>query len=72
VAWSFASPATARGRTKLALPMTIDDMDIPGFKLRALKGKDRGRWSIWVSGNWRNTFEFRDGHAYILNYEVYH
>ncbi|MGD8957951.1 MAG: type II toxin-antitoxin system RelE/ParE family toxin [Chromatiaceae bacterium] len=52
--------------------MTIDDMDIPGFKLRALKGKDRGRWSIWVNGNWRITFEFRDGHAYVLDYEVYH
>jgi proteic killer suppression protein len=30
------------------------------------------RWSIWVSGNWRLTFEFRDGNAYILDYEDYH
>jgi proteic killer suppression protein len=41
----------------------IDDMDIPGFRLHALKGTDRGRWSIWVNGNWRLTFEFRDGQA---------
>ena len=50
----------------------IEDMDIPGFKLHALKGKDRGRWSIWVKGNWRITFEFRDGHAHVLDYEDYH
>nr|WP_081579173.1 hypothetical protein [Gayadomonas joobiniege] len=25
-----------------------------------------------VSGNWRVTFEFIDGNAYILNYEDYH
>ena len=42
------------------------------FKLHALKGKDRGRWSIWVNGNWRITFQFRDGHAYVLDYEDYH
>ena len=49
-----------------------DDMDIPGFKLHKLKGSDKGRWSIWVNGNWRITFEFRDGHAYVLDYEDYH
>lgn len=51
---------------------TIDDMDIPGFKLHALKGKRKGLWSISVSGNWRITFEFKDGNAYIVNYEEYH
>ena len=50
----------------------IDDMDIPGFRLHAMKGKMRGRWSIWVSGNWRITFEFKEGNAYVLDYEDYH
>ena len=50
----------------------IEDMDIPGFRLHPLRGSDQGRWSIWVNGNWRVTFEFRDGHAYVLNYEDYH
>ena len=50
----------------------IEDMDIPGFKLHGLKGQLKGRWSIWVSGNWRITFEFRDGNAFILDYEDYH
>ena len=51
---------------------TIEDMDIPGFRLHPLKGEERGRWSVWVNGNWRVTFEFKDGHAYVLDYEDYH
>ena len=50
----------------------IEDMDIPGFRLHPLKGSERGRWSIWVNGNWRVTFEFENGNAFILDYEVYH
>jgi proteic killer suppression protein len=50
----------------------IEDMDIAGLRLHPLKGADRGRWSIWVNGNWRLTFEFRDGQAYVLDYEDYH
>ncbi len=52
--------------------LTIDDMDVSGFKLHPLKGKEKGRWSVWVNGNWRVTFEFRDGHAHVLDYEDYH
>lgn len=51
---------------------SIDDMDVPGFRLHPLKGTDRGRWSVWVNGNWCVTFVFRDGHAYVLDYEDYH
>jgi proteic killer suppression protein len=50
----------------------IGDMDIPGFRLHALKGSDADRWSIWVNGNWRITFEFREGDAFVLDYEDYH
>ena len=50
----------------------IEDMNVPGFRLHRLKGKDHRRWSIWVNGNWRITFEFQDGNAYILDYEDYH
>ncbi|EYU15278.1 Plasmid maintenance system killer protein [Photorhabdus aegyptia] len=28
--------------------------------------------TITISGNWRVTFEFIDGDAYIVNYEDYH
>lgn len=50
----------------------IEDMDIPGFRLHPLKGRGKDRWSIRVSGNWRLTFEFRDGNAHVLDYEDYH
>ena len=51
---------------------TIEDMDVPGFNLHSLKGSDKDRWSVWVNGNWRITFEFHDSHAFVLNYEDYH
>ena len=50
----------------------IDDLDIPGFALHPLKGAMKGRWAISVNGNWRLTFEFRDGNVYVLDYEDYH
>jgi len=50
----------------------VEDMNIPGFRLHPLFGADQARWSIRVNGNWRLTFEFRDGHAYVLDYEDYH
>jgi len=51
---------------------SIDDMDIPGYRLHQLTGDRKGFWSITVNANWRLTFEFEDGNVYILNYEDYH
>ena len=51
---------------------TIEDMDIAGFRLHTLRGSERGHWSVWVNGNWRLTFAFTDGHAYVPDYEDYH
>jgi proteic killer suppression protein len=50
----------------------IEDIDLPSYQLHALKGERLGIWSISVNGNWRVTFEFKDGNTYILNYEDYH
>ncbi len=50
----------------------IDDMDIPGWRLHSFKGDKKGLWAVSVSGNWRVVFEFKDGHAYVVNYEDYH
>lgn len=52
--------------------ISVDDMDLPGWRLHGLKGDRAGLWAINVSGNWRIVFEFVDGHAYIVNYEDYH
>jgi proteic killer suppression protein len=50
----------------------IEDLNIPGFALHPLKGNLKGRWSIRVNGNWRLTFEFKNGHVYVLDYEDDH
>jgi len=51
---------------------TIDDIDIPGYRLHQLTGDRKGIWSITVNANWRLTFEFTEGNVYVLNYEDYH
>ena len=51
---------------------TIDDTDLPGYRLHPLKGDLKGLWSITVNGNWRITFDFKDSNTYIVNYEDYH
>ena len=58
--------------TALDTAQSIDDMNIAGFWLHPLNGAMRGRWAVSVNGNWRLTFEFKDGNAYILDYEDYH
>ncbi len=58
--------------TALDTATTIDDMNLPGFRLHPMKGDKHGLWAIDVSKNWRITFEFKDGNAYIVNYEDYH
>ena len=48
------------------------DMDFPGSRLHLLKGNLAGLWSVTVSGNWRITFRFEDGNAFIVDYQDYH
>jgi len=48
------------------------DMDLPGYKLHPLSGKEKGIWSVWVSGNWRVTFGFEGQDAIIVDYRDYH
>ncbi|HNI37235.1 MAG TPA: type II toxin-antitoxin system RelE/ParE family toxin [Pseudomonadales bacterium] len=51
---------------------SVQALDLPGFRLHALKGDQQNRWSIRVNGNWRITFVFTDGDAWLLDYEDYH
>lgn len=50
----------------------IGELNRPVYKLHSLKGDREGYWSITVRANWRITFQFINGDAYILNYEDYH
>jgi proteic killer suppression protein len=47
----------------------VKELDLPGLRLHRLKGDKRNLWSVRVSANWRITFEFENGDAYILDYE---
>jgi proteic killer suppression protein len=47
------------------------DMDQSGWGLHPLKG-NASRWSIWVNGNWRLTFQFIGTEVEIVDYEDYH
>jgi toxin HigB-1 len=58
--------------TALEAAKAVENMQFLPFRLHALKGDQRGRWSVWVKCNWRVTFEFRDGDAHVLDYEDYH
>ena len=51
---------------------TPQDMDLSGFRLHPLAGELRGRHAVSVSGNWRVTFRFEDGHAVDVDYTDYH
>ena len=44
----------------------------PGWHVHRLSGDRRSEWSVSVSGNWRITFEERDGRISRLNLEDYH
>ena len=60
----------ARILTALDRSSGPEGMDLPGFRLHSLKGGMKGHFS--VSGNWRVTFRFEDGHAVEIDYLDYH
>ena len=43
-----------------------------GWRVHRLSGDRHGQWSVSVSGNWRITFEAKDGIVDRLNLEDYH
>ena len=57
---------------RLDAASTLDDMDLPGFRLHALKGDLKGLWAVTVRANWRVIFRFVDGGAENVDYMDYH
>jgi proteic killer suppression protein len=57
---------------RLDASLNAQDMNLPGYRLHELKGKDEGKWSVWVSGNWRVTFKFHGTNAIDVDYIDYH
>lgn len=66
------SDKIARILDRLDASSTVRDMDLPGFRLHKLSGNKQDMWSVVVNGNWRITFFFEEGDAYIVDYLDYH
>lgn len=49
-----------------------EDMDVPGFRFHGLKGRQKDRYAVDASGNWRITFGWQDGDAVDVDLEDYH
>jgi hypothetical protein len=48
------------------------DLNNPGFGLHPMKGKRKGQWSVWISGNWRLVFEFAGSDVSNVDLVDYH
>lgn len=55
---------------------SVEDVDLPGYRLHPLKGERAGVWAINVTGNWRMTFrpegEEDDFLVHDVDLEDYH
>jgi toxin HigB-1 len=70
---SVQNPARIR-RILIALndAKVPDDMNLPGMRFHGLKGRDRGRFAVDASGNWRITFGWDGMDAIDVDLEDYH
>lgn len=61
-------------RILLRLDMAVSprEMDSPGLRFHSLKGRDRGRFAIWASENYRITFGWSGEDAIAVDLEDYH
>ncbi len=65
-------PKLLRILSLLDVAQTPDDLAIPSFRTRPLKGDLAGYWSVWVNGNWRVTFRFLESDVELVDYQDYH
>jgi proteic killer suppression protein len=49
-----------------------EEMNAPGWRFHGLKGKDKGRFAVDASANWRVTFGWDGRHAIDVDLEDYH
>jgi toxin HigB-1 len=58
--------------TELDDAFVPEDMNLPGLRFRSLKGKDKGRYAVDASGNWRITFGWDGKDSIDVDLEDYH
>ena len=52
--------------------LTPEDLNLPGYRFHGLKRKDKGRYAVDASGNWRITFAWDGRNAIDVDLEDYH
>jgi proteic killer suppression protein len=62
----------ARILDRLDTSLRPQDMNLPVYKLHTLSGKEKGTWAVWVTGNWRVTFQSDGPDAVAVDYRDYH
>jgi proteic killer suppression protein len=51
---------------------TSQELNLPGYRLHALKGSLKGYWSVTVRANWRIIFRFEGTDAFDVELIDYH
>jgi proteic killer suppression protein len=49
-----------------------EDVNVPAWRLHALKGNLKDHFAITVNGNWRLTFKFINEDVELVDYQDYH
>lgn len=57
---------------RLESALAPEDLNLPGYRWHGLKGKDKGRYAMDASGNWRITFSWDGKDAVDVDLEDYH
>ena len=60
------------GLVRIHAATKLEDLNIPGYDLHALKPPRQGRHAIKVSGPWRIHFEWKGADAEGVDLEQYH
>lgn len=66
------APKLSRQLLRLDIAGSVDDVNLPGWRLHALAGELAGYYAIKVSGNWRITFKFEGEDVVLVDYVDYH
>lgn len=61
-----------RALAVLSTAADLRDINLPEFRLHQLKQFKPLRYSIWISAQWRITFEWDKGQASNVDFEQYH
>jgi len=56
----------------LNISSTVQELNLPGFRLHKLSGVLKGFWSVTVRANWRIIFRFENGNVQDVDFVDYH